>query len=59
MEGTVVTGMENLTTNAGAVIDLVKQCMGIFTEFPMNILLVASLVGVGFGIFRRAKNSAS
>ena len=51
--------MEGLTTNATAVIDLVKQCMGIFTEFPMNILLVAGLVGVGFGIFRKAKRSAN
>ena len=50
--------MEGLTTNATAVIDLVKQCMGIFTEFPMNILLVAGLVGVGFGIFRKAKSAS-
>ncbi|MBQ2936880.1 MAG: hypothetical protein IJD96_11660 [Lachnospiraceae bacterium] len=50
--------MESLTTNAGTVIELVKQCMGIFTEFPMNILLAGSLVGVGFSIFRKAKKSA-
>lgn len=51
--------MEGLTANATAVIDLVKQCMGIFSEFPMNILLVAGLVGVGFGIFKKAKRSAN
>ena len=51
--------MEGLTANATAVIDLVKQCMGIFSEFPMNILLVAGRVGVGFGIFRKAKRSAN
>ncbi len=58
MEGTVISGMESLTTNAAAVIDLVKTSMGLFTEFPMNLILTASLIGVGFGIFKRAKRAA-
>lgn len=40
-----------------SLIDLTKTCMGLFTEFPMNVLLVASLVGIGFAIFRNAKSS--
>ena len=51
--------METLTTNAEAVIGLVKTCMGIFTEFPMNILLTASLVGTGFVLFRKGKKAAT
>lgn len=55
---TGVTVMENLTTNAAALVDLVKTAMGLFSEFPLNLILVASLVGVAFGIFKRAKRAA-
>lgn len=41
------------------LINLCKTCMGLFTEFPMNVLLIASLVGIGFGIFRNAKGSVA
>lgn len=54
----VVTGMESLTSNATAMVDLVKTAMGLFSEFPLNLILVASLVGVAFGIFKRAKRAA-
>ena len=54
----VATGMENLTTNASTMVDLVKTAMGLFSEFPLNLILVASLVGVAFGIFKRAKRAA-
>lgn len=40
------------------VINLCKQCMGLFTEFPLNIFLIAGLVGIGFMIFRQAKGAA-
>lgn len=40
------------------LIDLCKTTMGLFTEFPLNVFLVASLVGIGFGIFRMAKRAA-
>lgn len=54
----VATGMESLTTNASTMVDLVKTAMGLFSEFPLNLILVASLVGVAFGIFKRAKRAA-
>lgn len=41
------------------LLNLVKTMMGLFTEFPLNILLVASLAGVGFGIFGIARRAAS
>lgn len=47
------------TAIVGELIDLTKTCMGLFTEFPMNVLLIASLVGIGFGIFRNAKGSVA
>ena len=52
---------------AGAVIDvslvaelinLVKSVCGLFTIFPLNVFLIASLVFVGFKIFRSAKGAA-
>lgn len=28
-----------------------------FTVFPINVFLVSSLIGIGFGIFRKAKRT--
>lgn len=39
------------------LINLVKNCMGLFSEFPLNVLLIAGLCGVGFGLFRGAKSA--
>lgn len=56
-----------LTAGEGAVIDtsivtelmtLVKTVMGLFSEFPLNVLLIASLCFVGFAILGRAKRAA-
>ena len=41
------------------LLNLVKTMMGLFTEFPLNILLIASLAGVGFGIFGIARRAAT
>ena len=40
------------------LIDLVKSVCGLFTIFPLNVFLIASLVFVGFKIFRSAKGAA-
>lgn len=40
------------------LVTLCKTCIGLFAEFPLNVFLVAGLVGIGFGIFRKAKKSA-
>ena len=59
--------MNTIATTEGAVIDsalitelldLCRQVMGLFTEFPLNVFLITGLVGIGFGIFRKAKRSA-
>lgn len=47
--------------NSGIVaelITLVKNVMGLFSEFPLNVLLIASLCFVAFGLFKRAKAAA-
>lgn len=41
-----------------SLIDLCKNVMGLFSNFPLNLFLVAGLVTVGFGIFRSAKHAA-
>lgn len=40
------------------LIAVVKSCMGLFSEFPMNVFIIGSIVGLGFGIFRRAKSAS-
>lgn len=46
------------TSLVNELIALVKSAMGLFTEYPLNVLLISSLVGVAFVIFRRAKGAA-
>ena len=40
------------------LVNLVKCVMGLFSEFPLNVLLIASLCFVAFGLFSRAKSAA-
>lgn len=66
-ERTVWLMLTLMVTAADAVIDtalvtelvnLVKSVCGLFTIFPLNVFLIASLVFVGFRIFRSAKGAA-
>ena len=41
-----------------SLISLAKSCMGLFTEFPINIILIGGLCGVAFGLIRKAKKTA-
>lgn len=40
------------------LVNLVKSVMSLFSEFPLNVLLIASLCFVAFGLFGRAKSAA-
>ena len=40
------------------LINLVKSVMGLFSEFPLNIILIAGLCFIAFGLFRSAKRAA-
>lgn len=46
------------TSMVSEVVSLVKSVMGLFAEFPLNVLLIASLCFVAFGLFARAKRAA-
>ena len=57
----LATGSSTATIDSSVItelLDLCKQCMGLFTQFPLNIFLVAGLVSIGFGIFVTAKSAA-
>lgn len=41
------------------LIDLATGLTSLFTVFPINVFLIASLIGVGFGIFRKAKKTVA
>lgn len=40
------------------IIALVRSVMGLFSDFPLNVLLIAGLCFVAFGLFGRAKRAA-
>ncbi|MDE6673717.1 MAG: hypothetical protein K2K19_02740 [Acetatifactor sp.] len=40
------------------LIALVRSVMGLFSDFPLNVLLIAGLCFVAFGLFGRAKSAA-
>lgn len=46
------------TALVNEVVNLVKTVMSLFSEFPLNVILISSLAGVGFWLFRRAKGAA-
>lgn len=50
--------METLTTNTSTVLEIVKSMMTLFGEFPLNLILVASLGGVAFKLFRKGRRAA-
>mgnify|MGYP004478340903 CR=1 FL=1 len=57
----IILASETPVINTGIVnelITLVKSVMGLFSEFPLNVLLIASLCFVGFALFGRAKHAA-
>lgn len=57
----IILASETPVINTGIVnelMTLVKSVMGLFSEFPLNVLLIASLCFVGFAIFGRAKRAA-
>lgn len=57
----VAADVSTSVINTGIVtelVNLVKNVMGLFSEFPLNVLLIASLCFVAFGLFKRAKAAA-
>lgn len=46
------------TSIVNEIINLVKTVMGLFSEFPLNVLLIGSLAFMAFRMFRSAKDAA-
>ena len=44
------------TSLVNELIELVKSVMSLFSEFPLNILLIAGLCFVAFGLFGKARS---
>jgi len=44
------------TSIVSELIELVKSVMGLFSEFPLNVLLIAGLCFVAFGLFGKARS---
>ena len=44
------------TTIVTELVDLVKSVMGLFSVFPLNVLLIAGLCFVAFGLFGKARS---
>ena len=40
------------------VVEVVKTVIDLFTIFPLNVFLAASVIGVGITIFQSLRNSA-
>lgn len=40
------------------LVGLVRSVMGLFSDYPLNVLLISSLCFVAFGLFGRAKSAA-
>lgn len=49
------TGID--TSVADAILDLTTKALGMFSVFPLNIFLGASLLGIGIGVYRKLKHS--
>lgn len=45
------------TSVADSILDLTKKVLQMFTVFPLNVFLGASLLGIGIGVFRKLKKS--
>ena len=46
------------TSLVNELIALVKSVMGLFKEYPLNVLLISSLAFVAFGLFSKGKRAA-
>lgn len=40
------------------IVNVAKELLGLLTEFPLNVFVVASIAGIGFSFLRKAKRVA-
>lgn len=39
-----------------SVIGVTREALGLFSTFPLNVFLVASVIGIGIGVFKKLKH---
>ncbi len=49
------TGID--VTIVDSILEVTRTILGMFTVFPLNVFLTASIVGIGIGVFKRLKHS--
>lgn len=42
----------------GEIIGVAQDLLGLLTNFPLNVFVVASIAGIGFSFLRKAKRVA-
>lgn len=52
------TGASTLATDAGTVTTMATSVMGLFTTYPLNIILAMGLLGGVIGVVAKLKRSA-
>lgn len=50
--------MTEVATNFTSLIGIVEDILGLFTQFPINILVTGMVAGVAFGILRKTRKVA-
>lgn len=53
------SGASGATIDTGlvtSVIGVTKEALGLFSTFPLNVFLIASIIGIGIGVFKKLKH---
>lgn len=55
----LLTGTTNAidTSVVDSIVELTEKALGLFTVFPLNVFLGATLLGIGIGVYRSLKHS--
>mgnify|MGYP004702472173 CR=1 FL=1 len=46
-----------LVADLGTMVDAVTAVMGLFAEYPLNLIIASMVGGMAFGWFRKAKRA--
>jgi len=55
LTGATASGID--VTVVDSILEVTRTILGMFTVFPLNVFLTASVVGIGIGVFRKLKRS--
>lgn len=43
---------EAITSGVSTIVDVTKAGLGLFTEFPLNLIIIGGLIAMGIGLVR-------